>query len=232
MTCRRFGRIWPPISCRHWYAICRAAPVSVCGRSGGGGDRRGLVLEADGDLFVGPDNGLLSRVARRARRARVWRIDWRPDGVSASFHGRDWFAPVAAALCRGDAVALGAVAIDGLIGAHWPDDLPAVVYVDGYGNLMCGLRAAAFAPAVQLVAAGRTLDPRPHLLRGARWRGLLVRERLRVGGDRGQPGAGGSGPGARAGRSGRGGGGRRLTQFPVVIALEILLEGRHLVGRT
>ncbi|HYN76392.1 MAG TPA: SAM-dependent chlorinase/fluorinase [Lamprocystis sp. (in: g-proteobacteria)] len=124
---------------------------------GVGGDRSGLVLEADGDLFVGPDNGLLSRVAHRAQRARARRIDWRPHGMSASFQGRDWFAPVAAALCNGKALALGDIEIDRLAGAAWADELPTVVYVDGYGNLMCGWRAAAYPPDVPLLAAGRSL---------------------------------------------------------------------------
>ncbi|WP_020508004.1 SAM hydrolase/SAM-dependent halogenase family protein [Lamprocystis purpurea] len=111
---------------------------------GVGGDRHGLVLEAGGDLFVGPDNGLLSRVARRTPDARACRIDWQPPGQSPSFQGRDWFAPVAAALCRGESPALRQVAIDRLSGVDWPDALPAVVYVDTYGNLMCGLQAACF----------------------------------------------------------------------------------------
>ncbi|WP_366760258.1 SAM-dependent chlorinase/fluorinase [uncultured Thiodictyon sp.] len=125
---------------------------------GVGGERAGLVLAAGGDLFVGPDNGLLSQVARRAVRPRLRRIDWRPPrGASPSFHGRDWFAPVAAALCRGETPALTELDVGTLIGADWADDRPEVVYVDGYGNLMSGLRAQGYPPTAQLIAAGRTL---------------------------------------------------------------------------
>jgi S-adenosyl-L-methionine hydrolase (adenosine-forming) len=124
---------------------------------GVGGDRQGLVLEAGGDLFVGPDNGLLSRVARRSPGARVCRIDWQPPGQSPSFQGRDWFAPVAAALCRGESPALRQVAIDRLSGADWPDAVSAVVYVDTYGNLMCGLQAARFPADARIQVAERSL---------------------------------------------------------------------------
>ena len=68
---------------------------------GVGGERRPLVLEADGKGYVGPDNGLFNLVLRRAQQARVSEISWRPPTLSASFHGRGLFAPVAAALAQG-----------------------------------------------------------------------------------------------------------------------------------
>ena len=63
---------------------------------GVGGARAALALEADGRWYVGPDNGIFELVLRRAHAARSWRIDWRPTALSATFHGRDLFAPVAA----------------------------------------------------------------------------------------------------------------------------------------
>jgi len=68
---------------------------------GVGGPRGALVVEADGRWFVGPDNGLLELVLRRAERARCFAITWRPPALSATFHGRDLFAPVAARLADG-----------------------------------------------------------------------------------------------------------------------------------
>ena len=67
---------------------------------GVGGPRAALALEADGRWYVGPDNGIFELVLRRAQAARGWRIDWRPPALSATFHGRDLFAPVAAALAK------------------------------------------------------------------------------------------------------------------------------------
>ena len=71
---------------------------------GVGGPRAPLVVEAGGRWYVGPDNGLLAMVARRAQATgapQAWEITWRPERLSASFHGRDLFAPVAAELARG-----------------------------------------------------------------------------------------------------------------------------------
>lgn len=124
---------------------------------GVGGDRLGLVLESADCLFIGPDNGLLSQVARRTERARPQRIDWQPSSVSNSFHGRDWFAPIAATLCRGDALALTDLEEGAMIGLDWTEQLSAVIYVDGYGNLMSGLSAADYSQELTLRVADRTL---------------------------------------------------------------------------
>lgn len=108
--------------------------------------RRPIVLRADGIWFVGPDNGLFSVVAKRARVARVWEIGWRPARLSASFHGRDLFAPVAARLALGEAPPGNTIELDSLVGWDWPDDLSEVVYVDHFGNLISGLRANRLTP--------------------------------------------------------------------------------------
>ena len=68
---------------------------------GVGGAREAVAVRADGRWFVGPDNGLISVAAARAGTAQVYAIGWRPRRLSASFHGRDLFAPVAAMLARG-----------------------------------------------------------------------------------------------------------------------------------
>jgi len=128
---------------------------------GVGSARDPLVVEAGGRRFVGPDNGLFSAVIRKAAAPRAWRIDWRPDNLSASFHGRDLFAPVAARLWRGEAkepASLGP-ALDPakLIGHDWPPAAARVIYIDGFGNAMTGLDAQALGPTAQLTIAGQTL---------------------------------------------------------------------------
>jgi S-adenosyl-L-methionine hydrolase (adenosine-forming) len=123
---------------------------------GVGGERRAVAAAADGRFYVGPDNGLLELVLRRAGSARNWDIVWRPESLSASFHGRDLFAPVAARLALGgpDAAMLRETEITRI--PDWPDDLAEIVYIDHYGNAMTGLRAALPATA-QLVVGGRVL---------------------------------------------------------------------------
>lgn len=133
-----------------------ADAVFVCVVDPGvGSERRPLIVRADGRWFVGPDNGVFELVIRRAPQpARAWRIDWRPERLSATFHGRDLFAPVAAALARGGEPPGQALPLDRVRRRDWPDDLPEVVYVDGYGNAMTGLRARAVPDGAALLVAG------------------------------------------------------------------------------
>ncbi|CDK98225.1 conserved protein of unknown function [Magnetospirillum gryphiswaldense MSR-1 v2] len=108
---------------------------------GVGGARLPLIVQVDGRFLVGPDNGLLALVLRRAVNSRVWAITWRPQTLSATFHGRDLFAPVAAALAAGTRPDdLAAPLSQGMVGGDWPDDLARIVYIDPYGNAMTGLR--------------------------------------------------------------------------------------------
>jgi S-adenosylmethionine hydrolase len=124
---------------------------------GVGSERRAVVAEADGRFYVGPDNGLLELVLRGTRRAQGWEIAWRPESLSASFHGRDLFAPVAARLALGgpDPAMLREAEISRV--PDWPDDLAEIVYVDHYGNAMTGLRAALLPDNAQLAAGSRVL---------------------------------------------------------------------------
>jgi len=125
---------------------------------GVGGTRPSIIVEADGRWYVGPGNGLFELIQRRARKTRSWDIDWRPERLSASFHGRDLFAPVAAMLARGDPPP-GQPRKDGADRqADWPDDLREIVYVDHFGNAMTGLRAAMLPPNARLAAADRELE--------------------------------------------------------------------------
>lgn len=126
---------------------------------GVGGERAALVVDADGRRYVGPDNGLFEIVIRRARDCRVWTITWRPEKLSASFHGRDLFAPVAAGLARGEPVPGRQSPVDAARRRDWPDDLAEVIYIDNFGNAMSGLRARILPPAARLEAAGRRFAP-------------------------------------------------------------------------
>lgn len=120
-----------------------------------------VMTQGDGKTqwLVGPDNGLLSVIAARASRAsgtaqvRTFRITWRPAALSASFHGRDLFAPVAAWLASGEAPAdkleeTGALQVQLDAG-----DLAEIIYVDHYGNALTGMRAAAVADDARLRVA-------------------------------------------------------------------------------
>jgi hypothetical protein len=73
---------------------------------GVGTDRDPILLETSkGKFFVGPDNGLFTHVVDNEGFSRAWKLDkpeyFRGGAVSATFHGRDIFAAVAAHLASG-----------------------------------------------------------------------------------------------------------------------------------
>jgi len=137
---------------------------------GVGGARQIAIVEAAGQVFLAPDNGLLAGVLERLRDTPVLRrLD---DAIlpslgihrpSATFHGRDIFAPLAAELAGGRLAPsqLGPVLHDLVPG--WLDEpvvTPgqvhgAVVTIDHFGNLLTNIDAALVAPiANPVVRAG------------------------------------------------------------------------------
>src|SRR6267378_3308718 len=124
---------------------------------GVGSGRRGLIAEAAGRLYVGPDNGLFELVLRRAAGPRCWKINWRPPALSASFHGRDLFAPVAGRLAQGEPPS--ALASRGAPRGYpdWPDDLAEIVYIDHFGNALTGLRGECLPATARLGVGGRKI---------------------------------------------------------------------------
>ncbi len=139
-------------------SICAPGDVVVAVVDPGvGGPRAAIVLEVDGRWYVGPDNGIFEAVIAQAdRRPRCWQISWRPQTVSASFHGRDVFAPVAAGIATeiSNGVAPDMETDDANrcfkpaepVRMDWPADLAEVIYIDHFGNLITGIRAATMAP--------------------------------------------------------------------------------------
>jgi S-adenosyl-L-methionine hydrolase (adenosine-forming) len=145
-----------------------------------GAERRAVALRlADDRVLVGPDNGVLSLAAESAggvvEAVDIAHSQFRLEPVSATFHGRDIFAPVAARLAAGEALAQAGTPCD-------PDELVQVelprpsledgalvthaIYIDRFGNVQldaghediarAGLRLGT---TVQLHRDGR--EPRP-----------------------------------------------------------------------
>jgi len=134
---------------------------------GVGTARAGVVVTADGRLFVGPDNGLLELATRSDPGRRACRIDGGLLGLpepSSTFHGRDVFAPVAARLAAGTLAAneVGPelpklVEMTGLLAPVAPAATPSphgegiaavkgvVAVVDHFGNLLTTIATGALA---------------------------------------------------------------------------------------
>jgi S-adenosylmethionine hydrolase len=142
-----------------------------------GTERRAVAVRcADGNVLVGPDNGVLSLAAQAAggplEAVDISRSQHRLEPVSATFHGRDVFAPVAAAIAGGEALAEAGdpLAVDELTVLELPrpqrsgDTLVAhALLVDVYGNVTLDLRhedlpstGLALGHALEVEVGGRT----------------------------------------------------------------------------
>lgn len=121
---------------------------------GVGGDRGGLVVKLPGMRLVGPDNGLLAPLLDKA--GYIGRIDWQPESMSASFHGRDWFAPVGARLANDEVVELTRVSPQECVGYGTGTAIHRVIYRDAFGNAMTGIEAAEME-GKRLIRTGSTV---------------------------------------------------------------------------
>ncbi len=136
---------------------------------GVGGQRRALAVAGRDYFYVGPDNGLFSRLWTRDEIQLA--IEIQPSqytlaGVSATFHGRDLYAPVAAHLAAGlDIRALGQPCAELVrlpsVARDWgnANNELQVIHVDSFGNLITDLSQQDDNPPLLGVQAGDTLIP-------------------------------------------------------------------------
>lgn len=125
---------------------------------GVGSEREAVIVMTEGRWYVGPDNGLLSVLAARSP-ANFFRITWRPDNLSHSFHGRDLFAPIAAAIAKGEFPKDKVEQTRGLQVDFGAADLAEVIYIDHYGSAITGLRASSLSGGTRLRIGGKTITP-------------------------------------------------------------------------
>jgi S-adenosylmethionine hydrolase len=124
----------------------------------GVGTPRDLIVAFSGEqALLAPDNGLLAPLAARGKIDRLIRVDltrlvqFGVSDVSATFHGRDVFAPLAAAIASGrcDPADLGSE-IAALSSNGWPATMAradggvagVIVAVDRFGNLISNIESA------------------------------------------------------------------------------------------
>lgn len=127
---------------------------------GVGSARRPIVVSAADHFFVGPDNGLFTYIYDRHPHFEAVHItdtEYFRQPVSTTFHGRDIFAPVAAALSSGvDLSSLGSRIPD-------PVRLPTthefqVIHVDRFGNLITNITRDEFREGMRLSVNGRVIS--------------------------------------------------------------------------
>ncbi|GAB4266220.1 MAG: SAM-dependent chlorinase/fluorinase [Deferrisomatales bacterium] len=134
---------------------------------GVGTDRAPVAVRTAEQIFVAPDNGLLTFLPSEAilevRRLDNPRLRLHP--VSATFHGRDVFAPAAGHLAAGTPFAELGPRQERLVRLAWPHPQPTpggvrgeVLAFDRFGNAVTNLRPTDLPPSPRCVeVAGRTL---------------------------------------------------------------------------
>jgi S-adenosylmethionine hydrolase len=156
------------------YTIAQAYPYFPRGTvhvvvvdPGVGSDRRPILVEAAGQYFVAPDNGVLGMIfAREKHKVRLIANDRyfrRP--VSTTFHGRDLFSPVAAHLARGVKPAQIGKRLDNYVrppfeeprqldGRTWEGH---ILKIDHFGNLITNFRVEDLPPMEKLTIGRATV---------------------------------------------------------------------------
>lgn len=121
---------------------------------GVGSERRVVLLAWRERLLLAPDNGLLSLFLAGGESLAAFDVTPPAPPASATFHGRDLFAPLAARLAKGEAPsALGPeIGPAGLARAEWAAPrqergriVARVLHADRFGNLVLNLAVDAWA---------------------------------------------------------------------------------------
>ncbi len=126
---------------------------------GVGGPRRPVAVKAGSMWFVGPDNGLMAIVARHRGCTDVIELAEPRGPVAPTFHGRDLFAPAAARLATGESPGGSRIESREIDRPDWPDDVPEVIYIDSYGNVITGVRAGRCSFGAVIEWRGRPVIP-------------------------------------------------------------------------
>jgi S-adenosylmethionine hydrolase len=131
---------------------------------GVGGDRKGIVIQQGDTIFVGPDNGIFGMVLQKDTPYRAVEIrnpSLIRETVSATFHGRDLFAPAAAHLSKGVNLDAFGPPVERLV--ELPVSVPQihgtrmvgrVIHVDRFGNLITNISKERF----DLFVKGRGME--------------------------------------------------------------------------
>lgn len=112
---------------------------------GVGSERRPIIVSANEQFFVGPDNGLFTYIYDREPSHRIVHVTsdrfFRPN-PSTTFHGRDVFAPVGAALSNGVAMENFGAEIDDAVRLHSLETPLRIIHIDRFGNCVTNIRRA------------------------------------------------------------------------------------------
>jgi S-adenosylmethionine hydrolase len=127
---------------------------------GVGSERRPIVVSTNEQFFVGPDNGIFSYICDRESSHRTFHITakkyFRPS-PSTTFHGRDIFAPIAAALSKGVKPEKLGREIDNEVRLEALDRVTRIIHIDRFGNCITNITRDQLKPGASLVIKGKTI---------------------------------------------------------------------------
>ena len=107
----------------------------------GVGSPRSILKITMGEMtIITPDNGLGSRLVLNHPDAEIKKLKNIPENISSSFHARDWFAPVVVNLIQGNEIEIEDIQFSEITGYDWPSEIPKIIYIDHYGNLVTGIK--------------------------------------------------------------------------------------------
>jgi hypothetical protein len=153
---------------RYWRIYPAGTVHLVVVDPGVGTMRRAMACQVDGRYLVAPDNGLATRALEEAAHWKAVEIarDEPPAGLpfSATFHGRDVFAPAAAVLARGGGLEQLGASLEHPVRLAEPrpegegaGGRGVVVAVDRFGNLLTNLPGSWLAAAGAAEVGGREM---------------------------------------------------------------------------
>ena len=138
---------------------------------GVGTGRRPVVLQKNGHLFVGPDNGVFTFLLSdkgRTEGYEITRKEFFLSPLSETFHGRDLFAPVAGHLSLGRDPSRFGPRAGGFMRVEWPAPqmkgknlLGRILFTDSFGNLITNISREEY---------GGLMKGRPLQIKGKGWR--------------------------------------------------------------
>jgi S-adenosylmethionine hydrolase len=142
---------------------------------GVGTTRRAIAIQTQRGVLVGPDNGLFSGILQTFPEEAIAAVElnqpqyWRSCSLSATFHGRDIFAPVGAHLATGvplhqvgEAIALDSILHSPILPYQPTPEgfLGCIQYIDHFGNAITNIPDSCLPVAWTVLLKGRTIPGR------------------------------------------------------------------------
>ncbi len=114
---------------------------------GVGTERQPLCIKTEDYFFIGPDNGVFTRVLKKAQKKELRKIKAVKNNISQTFHGRDIFAPAALSLLKGKSFSSLGGLVSNTVELKQQGPIfrqkkieAEIIYIDSFGNCISNLK--------------------------------------------------------------------------------------------